>query len=142
MIAERQRTDEVVGMSSLSCAYDIGFRSTFAAVRDIIADRAVEQPGILQHHPEFAAQLAALHLGDVHTVNNDLAAADFIEAHQQVNQRRFAGAGRSDNCNRLSRLNIDVHVFNQNRIRLVAELHMTEFNSTLFSTGGRLRPGY
>ena len=126
-------------MCCLGRPHHISFRSPFAAVGDIVADRAVEQPGILQHHPEFAAQLAALHVSDIHAVNDNLPAADFVEAHQQVNQGGFTRTGWPYDGNSLPRANLNVHVFNQEFIRLVAELHMAEFHCALFRIRRSLR---
>ncbi|MNH91728.1 hypothetical protein D3C73_442960 [compost metagenome] len=132
VIAQRKCADKVIGMRSFGGPHHIGFCSTLTAIGDVVTDGSVEQPGILEHHTEFAAQLTALHISNVETVDDNLAAADFIEAHQQVDQRRFAGTGWPYNGNGLSGADLNVHVFNQNSIFLVAEFHMTEFNRAFF----------
>ena len=46
--------------------------------------------------PNDRAQHAARHVADVDAVDRDAPALDLVEAHQQVDQRRLAGAGRAD----------------------------------------------
>ena len=55
-----------------------------SSIGDIVADRAVKQPRILQHHAEQAAQVAALDSVISDAVNRDAAAIHFVEPHQQV----------------------------------------------------------
>ncbi len=53
-----------------------------------------------------------------------------IKAHQQIDQRRFPGTGRTDDRHRLSRFDVDVHVFNQ-QLFAVTEVDMLERNGSL-----------
>ena len=52
----------------------------------------MEQPGVLEDHAERAAQVVAGHLAGVDAVDRDPPAVDLVEAHQQVDERRLAGA--------------------------------------------------
>ena len=48
-------------------------------------------------------------------------AVDLVEAHQQVDERRLAGAGGPDDGDRLARLDDQVQVLDERRVGLVAE---------------------
>ncbi|MNM97300.1 hypothetical protein D3C81_1098010 [compost metagenome] len=126
VIPARQRTDKVVGVRRFGGTHDFLLHCTFAAVGDVIADRTVKQPRILQDHPEQVAQVAAFHLGNVDPIHRDRSAVHLIEAHQQVDQRRFAGAGWPDDGDRLALFHVDVHIFDQQMFRIVTELDMIE----------------
>ena len=62
-------------------------------VGEILRHGAAEQPRILQHHAEFAAQIASRHGGCGYAVKRYRAAIDLVESHQQVDQRGLARAG-------------------------------------------------
>ncbi len=96
----------------------------------------MEEPGILKHHTEGTAQLSALDLGDVHAMNQNLAAIDFVEAHQQIDQRGLAGSGRSYDGDHLSRLDVDIHVLHQDGVGLITEPDMLELHGTRSSLEG------
>ena len=123
----------MVGVCRFSCPHDLFFRDALTSVGDIIADGSVEEPRVLEHHAECAAQLPTLELRNVHAINRDFAAVDFIETHQQVHEGRFASAGGADNRNHLARLDIDIHILHQHGIFFVAELDMLELNRSLRS---------
>ncbi|MNT61423.1 hypothetical protein D3C72_1990680 [compost metagenome] len=58
-----------------------------------------------------------------------LSAGQFIEADEQIDQRRFAGAGRTDDGDLLPRLNLGREVLDDRMIRaLVSKLHMLELH--------------
>ena len=58
------------------------------------------------------------------------AAVELVEAHDQVDERRLAGAGRADDRDRLPGLGDERQVLDQRRVRLVAR-----------TTTSRTRPG-
>ena len=78
----------------------------------------MEQPRVLEDHAEGAAQVVAGHLARVDAVDRDPAAVDLVEAHQQVDERRLAGARRADDRDRAARLGHEVQVLDERRVRL------------------------
>ncbi len=104
VVAVGQRAHEVVDVGRLGGRDDLLLGGVLAAVGDVLADRAAEQPGVLQHHAEGPAQVVAGHLAGVDAVDGDAPAVDLVEAHQQVDERRLAGAGRADDRDRLAGL--------------------------------------
>ena len=56
VIALRQRPDKVVGVGRFGRLDNLLFRGILASIGDIVANGSVEEPRILQHHAEHAAQ--------------------------------------------------------------------------------------
>ena len=133
----RARTDR--RRSARAAASDLLLGRAGVAVGDVVADRAAEQPGVLQHHADRAAQLGARHLRDVDAVERDRAGVDLVEAHEQVDERRLARAGRPDDGDRLAGLRDEREVFDQRLVRLVAERDVLERD--LAAHGGRAPGG-
>ena len=62
---------------------------------------------------------------------------DLVEPHQQVDQGRLAGAGRSDDGDHLARLHDEVEVLDERHLGQVAERHVLELDAP---GDGRPRP--
>ena len=112
-----QRPDEVVRLRRLRRLHDRSSLRVLAAVGDVLANRAGEQPRVLQHHAEHAPQRAALQLADVDAVHANRAAVDVVEPHQQVDERRLAGAGRTDDRDHLPGRDVERHVVDERHRR-------------------------
>ena len=88
-----------------------------AAVGDVLADRAVEQPRVLEDHAEGTPQAVARHLTRIDAVDRDLAAIDLVEAHEQVDQRGLAGSGGTDDGHRVALCGDEAQVLDQRCVR-------------------------
>ena len=75
---------------------DLVLRRTDAAVGDVVADRVVEQHGVLRHHADRRAQAFLRHVADVLAVDPDAALGHVVEAEQQPADGGLARAGRPD----------------------------------------------
>ena len=62
-----------------------------------VAYRALEQPGVLQHHTNLAPQVRASHLLNIDIVQGDPARVYFVEAQDQIHHRHFSSPGRTNN---------------------------------------------
>ncbi len=72
------------------------------------------------------AQVLAGHLRDVDAVECDPARGDLVEPHEEVDQRRLAGAGRADDGDGLAGLDRQRQVLDQRDVRAVAERDLLE----------------
>ena len=95
-------------MKSSACACAAARRISHVArlrpaVADVVADRAVQERGVLRHHRDLGAQALLGDLGDVLAVDQDAAAFEVVEAQQQIDEGRFAGARRPDQADPLAR---------------------------------------
>ena len=66
-----QLEDEVVGLRLLRRGDDLGLGGVGLAVADVVADRAVQQRGVLRHHRDLRAQAFLRGLRDVLAVDQD-----------------------------------------------------------------------
>ncbi len=57
VVAVGQRVDEPVDVGRPGRLEDLLLGRLRVAVGDVLADRAAEQPGVLQHHPDVGPQL-------------------------------------------------------------------------------------
>ena len=118
--------DKVIKMRLPGGLLHIRKRSVRPAVSDVLTDCAAEDPGVLQHHPKMGAQLMAAERAGVHAVQPDHPAANLVEAHQQVDQRRLAAAGRADDRNFLTRLDREIEILDQRLVCLITKRHMLQ----------------
>src|SRR5699024_876051 len=73
----------------------------------------------------------ARQIGSDNAVDRYGAAVDLVEAHEKIDERGFARAGRPDNGDLLSRFCSKTDVLHQNFIGRIAETYMLEGNSAL-----------
>jgi hypothetical protein len=66
----------------------------------------VQQRGVLGDHADLCAQAFLGHFGDVLAVDQDAPALQVVQAQQQVDQGRFARAGRADQADFLAGLDV------------------------------------
>ena len=72
------------------------------------------------------AQVVAGQVPGVDAVDRDPPAVDLVEAHQQVDEGRLAGAGRPDDGDRLAGVGDEVEVLDERLVGLVAERDVLE----------------
>ncbi len=72
--------DEIVRLGALRGVARSGLGRIGPAVADVVADRAVQQRGVLRHHRDLAAQALLRHLGDVLAVDQDAALGRVVES--------------------------------------------------------------
>ena len=107
LIAVIQRPDEVIDMCCLRRRDDFLIRRIQPSVTKVLHHRSVKQPGILKHHAKQRTQIRPPVIADILTIHIDRTAVQLIEAHQQLNNRRLAGACRTDDRHALA--GIDEH---------------------------------
>ena len=76
--------------------------------------------------PIGGAQALLGDVGDVLPVDQDAAALDVVEAQQQVDQRRLAGAGAADQPDLLAGLHVERQVVDDARLAAVVEADVLE----------------
>ena len=101
-----ERTDEMIHIRCVSGLDDLLIRRIRAAIAQVFHHRSAKQPGILQHHAKQRTQVTAAHLRSRDAVNVDRSAVQLIETHEQLDDGRLAGAGRSDDGDLAPRFDI------------------------------------
>ncbi|MNS97763.1 hypothetical protein D3C72_1321090 [compost metagenome] len=102
---------EFVGAGAVQGLLQFSLGTGGFAVEQVLADRPVQQRGVLRDHADLCAQAFLRDRGDVLAVDQDAAALDVVESQQQVDQRRLAGAGGADQPDLLARAHRQVHAF-------------------------------
>ncbi len=105
---------------------DLGVRRLGAAVADVFHDGALKEPRVLQHHAEGAPQVAARIVAHVAPVDEDGAGVHIVKAHEQLDHRGLAGAGRADDGDGLARRHVAAPVVDDRLLGIVAEAHVPE----------------
>ena len=63
---------------------------------------------------------------DRFSIDADLSGIDIVETHQQINQRCLSASGRTDNRNTHTGLYIEVEVFDQLFVFVIAKCHIVD----------------
>ncbi len=91
-------------------ARDVRERRVGTAVRDVVVDRIAEQERVLRHQADLRAQRGLREIAEVMAVHCDASGGDIVEAWQQVQQRRFAGAAHADEGDHLAMADLEIDV--------------------------------
>src|SRR5262245_64196768 len=70
----------------------------------------MQQRGVLRHHADGRPQALLCHRTDILLVDTDDAALEFVEAQEQVHERRLASARSADQAYALARTDREVQV--------------------------------
>jgi hypothetical protein len=103
VVAFRQFQDEVVRAGQLRRPHHLLQRRARIGQRDVVADAAVEQHVLLQHHADLAAQRGGVGQRQIDAIHQHAAALRHVEALHQLGQRALAGAGAADDADHLAR---------------------------------------
>ena len=98
------------------------------AVGDVFADGVAEKECFLRNEADVAAQGVERELADGAAVDEDGAGLGVVDARDQVDQRRFAGAGGPDDGEAGAGRDAQVDVL-KNRDAVVGEVEIAEFES-------------
>nr|GEU28367.1 hypothetical protein [Tanacetum cinerariifolium] len=108
IVTLRQAQDEFVRVGGAGGRDDFFARRIRFAVRQIFRDGAEEQERLLQHQADLPAVVGYGQRADVHPVEHDGAFGHVVEAADQVDQRRFAGTGVTDQAHHFAGLDVEV----------------------------------
>ena len=96
VVALGKTLDVIVDMGGFGGGDDLLPGCLRTAVSDILINRPVKEPGILENHGIGQAQALSCQQGGILLVHQDFPRLDIIEAHQQVDKGGFSGAGGAD----------------------------------------------
>ena len=139
VVALGQPLDHAVDVGGLGRFDHLFPGRTGVSVGDVVVNGAVEQPRVLQHHRERAPQAGTGHMVDGLAVDGDRPGLGVIEAHEQVHQRSLARAGGADDSDHAARSGGQVHVPQNEPVRVVAEVQVLDVHLALPHVQ-RLRP--
>ena len=96
-----QHFDKSVRMGQLRRFVNLLVCRVQLAVADILHDRPCKQVGVLEHNTQRPAQIGPFDLIDVDTVIADFAVSNIIKSVNQIGNRCFSCACRTDKSNLL-----------------------------------------
>ena len=126
-----QALDEIEGVRARGRLAHLGLARLGPAVADVVADRPMQQRRVLRHHRDVAAQALLGHMRDVLAVDQDATALEFIEAQQQIDERRFPRAGPPDQTDALARSDREIDAVEHAACGAVAEPDILETDPAL-----------
>ena len=106
VITLRETFDEVVRGSRFRRLDHVFHRSIRPPERDIVADLAEKEIGILQHETDPGAQIRGIVLTRVDVIDADLAVQRFVEAGQEAADRGFARTDAANYSDALATCNL------------------------------------
>ena len=133
IVASGQRLDKPMYMSRLCRLDHFLIRGVKPPVADVLHDRTVEEPGVLEHHTEHLPQLAPVEIFYIVSIHFDGSAVYIVEAHQQFDHGRLSGSGRSHDGDLLPLFYLCREIIDDDLIRIVSEMHMVKFHIALKS---------
>ena len=133
VVALRQLHDKLVRVRALGRLDNLLARGVGTTVGDVFRHRALEQPGVLQHHAKGAAQALTRVVARGMPVDHDAPGIDIVKAQQQVNKRRLAAARGTDQGKAHAGFGIDADVLQQLAVGHVAKVHMLKGDLALRS---------
>ncbi|KPY99772.1 Transposase, family [Pseudomonas syringae pv. aptata] len=128
----REQRDELVGARLVNRIPELFISCVRIAIQQVLANRAVQQRGVLGDHADLRAQAFLGDFGNILAVDEDPPALHVVHAQQQVDQRRLARAGRSDQADLLTRSDVQVEVVNDPVAIAVMEIDAVEPDAAVF----------
>ncbi len=114
-----------MGIGDLRGADDVRLRDLVPAVRYVLADRRVEQEGLLRDDAEQPPVGRLLERLQIPPVDRHRSTQGVVETKEEVGERRLARAARPDQRDDLALLDLERHAA-QDRLAAVVERHVME----------------
>ncbi len=126
VVSVRKPFDEFPRLRRFRRRLDLIHGRVQLSVPDIVRDSILEQYRILQNNRDRVAQGLFRNVLHVDAIDGNPALIHVIESGQQVDDRRFAGAGRADKGDLLSVLHIEIEIKENLLFRIVGEVDVRE----------------
>ena len=101
-----------------------------AAITEVIANGAREEPSVLKDHAEERTDIMARHLTGGDIIDSDVARVGVVEAHEEIDDGSLAGASGADEGDLLTRFNLAGKIGDSRLILRVAEIKVVEGDCT------------
>ena len=108
IVAFRQVHDGLVDIGFFGDFNDLLDAGSGLADGDILANGALKEDRVLQHHADIVAQYVQGIQATIHAVDFNHALLNIVEARDQLDQRGFAAAGEADQSDPLARAEMQI----------------------------------
>src|SRR6185437_14823030 len=102
-----------------------------ASIQDVVADRAVQQRGVLGDHADLRAQTFLGHARNVLAVDQDASGLEVVQPQQHVDQGRFARARRPYHADLLARTYSQIETRDHPALLAVVEMDVLEVHRAI-----------
>ena len=99
--------------------------------RNILPDCPCLKPRILKNHTISCTKTFSRHFPNVNIFYFDLTSRHIIEPHQKIDQSRLAAACRPDDRDLLSRLHIQIKIFDQLLLRNIRKWYIFDLDISI-----------
>ena len=120
----RQFSDKFLRIGRADSSPHLFISGIQAAIEHIILDGRIEKKGILGHQADLVAKGPQLRFTDIHAVNIDFTAGDFIEPWKQVGNGGFAGPRRTYNGNGFTGVGFEIQIPEDRMTFFIGKLYM------------------
>ena len=103
VVAVGQRRDQVVDLRPAGGVDHLGVRGVGAGVPQVLADRAVQQVGLLRDDADDPGEVGQRHVADVDAVDQHPPGGRVVEPGDQRGERALARSGGADERERCCR---------------------------------------
>lgn len=128
VVAAFESHDEAVNVRSLRRGDDFLFGGVGLTERNVFADGAFFEPGVLQHHAVGEAERAARYARNVLALDADYAAAGVVKTHEKVNERSLAAARGTHDSHALTVLYRQREALNERLVGNVGKVNVVDFD--------------
>ena len=129
--AVRHTADELPAVRLLRRGDDLLVGRIGLADGNVLTDRGILEPGLLQDHAKVAAKRMPRHFVDPFIIYRDRSAVRIIETHQQIDQRRLAASRGADDRDPHAVLGVKRKVFDQFFALIIGEIHILYIHLTV-----------
>src|SRR5262249_54282457 len=128
VVALGHSVDEFRGVSEFCSANDFIASRLWFSIGDVLPQRTVKENCLLQHETDLLAQGPLLESTHVDAVDFYDSRSWIVEAWDQTNDRRLAGACRANEGRDLSGLDGQAQIFQNRRLGRIREAHMLKLD--------------
>src|SRR5215470_9287701 len=118
--------DEVMCMCHFGSVNDCGFASIRTPIADIVANRTVQQRGVLCHHRNLRAQAFLRDVRDILPIDQDASALQIEETQQQIHKGGLARPRTADEADLFAWPHVERESVDQATYATVTEADLLE----------------
>ena len=128
VVALVEMGDKFSRRRAFGCGAHIFHGGVRAAIADIVHDAGAKDDRILRHQRETRAQMRRINIANINAIQHHRARLRIVETHQKLENRRLAGARRTDDGDRFARRHAEGKSLQRRRIltRRISECDVVE----------------
>ena len=140
VVPVRQTHNEIMDLGGAGGVKDVLFARVVPAIGDVVADRVIEQHGVLRHHADGRVQTVLRHRTHILPIDAQRAVPHIVEAKEQPPDGGFARPGGANDGHGLSRFGHNRHSAQDGPCGVIAKGHVVQLDpARRYLQGARIR---